>query len=193
MKPMIYLLVLALACLPVLAQEAPKTLEALRAELASGEGVKVAIIQTDENGETIKVPRVNVGGVPMKGTEGYEIALITYIHESGNVSHDNTVAVALDPDGNATWKDRVPSVIAPRQEAPKTAGLEDDIVAAIETSQNVKLLKWSIQHDSGGADVDAAIEVDGKIISVRYRAYQDREAWVIKPYDDAATKEAVTR
>lgn len=178
------------------------TPEDLRASVAAAPGVMLAIIQTDDAGAMLTEPMVPVNAVvdgqrvtvPMKGTEGYALGRITYIVKEGDVVQDNTVAIAIAPDGTAAWHNRPPSVLVMRQEAPEPIGTEEDLHAAILAAGHAKVEKFRAEYGADYADVSGYSEAAGKLVEVRYHvAKDDKGAWVVKPYETQLTTEVIAR
>lgn len=176
--------------------------EDLRAAVAAAPGVMVAIIQTDDAGAMLTEPMVPVTALvdgqrvkaPMKGTEGYVLARITYIVKEGNVVQDNTVAIAIAPDGTAAWHVRAPSVLAVREQAPEPIGTEAELQAAIVAAGHAKVEKFRAEYGADYADVSGYSEAAGKLVEVRYHIAKDNKgAWVVKPYETQLTTEVIAR
>ncbi len=182
MKLIVNLLCL-IACLPTLAA----TLEDRLAQIAAVDNVQVASIVLDADG---KSPELR----DMPGFPGWRIAKIAYLLVTDDAVEDNTVAVVIDPDGNALWSQREPAILAEAPVSVGNIGTESEIIAEIERTQSVKALKYSIDFDGKGADVLIVIEASGKAIERHYRVYQENDAFVVKPYEASAeAMEAVAK
>jgi len=182
-------LILILACLPAMAD----TLEDRRAEIAAAPGVLTAIIQSDAQGEPLTAPvaalKTPEGVIDL--FPGYVVARISYLYQDGDVIADNTVAVIQNTSTLETsWQTRPPLVLAVDTK-PEPIDEVAPIISAIETTQSVKIVKYSIAYYDGYADVDAAIESAGKLRDARYYVgTDDKGALVVKPYDTAAAVSA---
>lgn len=187
MKTIALSLICLLACIPVIAQTKgePKTPEQLRQSIDAVEGVDLAIIVSDEKGNPIEKPH------PL--FEGWKVAQIAYLYVKDGVVTDNAISVWIDPGGHAFWQSRPPSILDPVVERALPMGTEDEIISAIEQSQDIKALKYEISFDAKGADVAVAIDVSGKVVTKNFRAYKVDDEYVIKPYDIAESKELSAR
>jgi len=152
--------------------------------------VLTAIIQSDTQGEPLTAPvaalKTPEGVIDL--FPGYVVARISYLYQDGDVIADNTVAVIQNiATGDTSWQTRPPLVLAVDTK-PEPIDDVAPIIAAIETSQSVKIVKYSIAYYNGYADVEAAIESAGKLRDARYYVgTDDKGDLVVKPYDTAAT------
>lgn len=179
------------ACLPTLAA----TLEDRRAEIANAPGVLTAIIQTDAKGDPITQPvaalKTPDGVIDL--FPGYVVARISYLYEDAASQSimDNTVAVIQETaTGETSWQTRPPLVLAVDTK-PEPIDEAAAIIAAIQTTQSVKVVKYAITYHDGYADVDAAIDSAGKLRDASYYvANDDKGDLIVKPYDDTTTATA---
>lgn len=190
MKMIAHLLCL-IACLPALAT----TLEERRQEIANAPGVLTAIIQSDAQGEPLTAPvaalKTPDGVIDL--FPGYVVARISYLYEdeASQSILDNTVAVIQNTATLETsWQTRPPLVLAVDTK-PEPIDEAAAIIAAIQTTQSVKVVKYTITYYDGYADVDAAIESAGKLRDARYYVGNDDKGdLIVKPYDTAAAVSA---
>lgn len=171
-----------IACLPTIAA----SLEDRLSQIQAVEGVEVATIVMDSEG---KAPALT----DLPGFPGWRVAKIAYLIIDNDAARDNTIAVVIDPDGNALWSQQTPAILAEVPEREGPIGTESEIIAAIEQDQSVTALKYSIDFDIKGADVLIVIDVDGKAVEQHYRVYKRNGAFVVKAYDAVEPKVKAAR
>lgn len=192
MKLIAHLLCLV-ASLPVFAA----TLEDRRQEIQNAPDVITAVIQADKEGTPLTQPvsalRMPDGSV-IDLFPGYVVARITYLYKSGDSIIDNTVAVVQNIATLETFWQTSPPIALTIQAKPEPIDEVAPIILAIETSQSVKVVKYSIAYHDGYADVDAAIETNGKLRDAKYYVANDGKGdLVVKPYDTAIVAEAAIK
>lgn len=179
MKVIAHLLCI-IACLPTIAA----TLEDRLAQIQAVEGVQAASIIMDA--ET-KAPALS----DMPGFPGWRIATIAYLIIDNDSVQDNSVSIAIDPDGNTLWSQRAPAIlnVVPEREGPIST--DEEIITAIESDQNITALKYNIEYDIKGADVLVVVEISGKVLEQYYRVYKSDGTFAVKRYDSSTETKAL--
>jgi hypothetical protein len=177
-----------------------ETLEQRRAELASIDGVLVAVIQADEKGDPITKPlallRVSEN-VTVDIFPGYRVANISYLYFDGNAILDNTVAVVVeDATGDANWQGRVPSVITAAA-VPKAdpLGTDKEILTAVGGNiVKAEITRHPVVGDvAPSATVVGYRDVDGKTVEFKVVVYSKGGVLVSNEPVGAAAAEAVAQ